>query len=238
MIRVSKPYALILTLIIAISCLTIFMVKPANAQTIPKPTEPEFTLKVVSHPYDVAPETTIDPYTGKTVITQEGYHTENKSIEIMIRNQPFSTYTNEKDNVISLCYNFTFKGHYGNDWTTYKDPHFNGYVNATNSEYTIVSIPLLNYELGNVREGGELDFKVEALIGYQEASIVMTPLGNGFTYGFSGESSGWSSTQTLTIPTSSSDLTITLTFVAVAFLVVVVSLLLFKRHRKTSNLKQ
>ena len=46
---------------------------------------PEFSVKLVSHPYDVPTTTTVwvDPYTGeKTTTTNQGYHVENRSIEI------------------------------------------------------------------------------------------------------------------------------------------------------------
>jgi hypothetical protein len=45
--KTSKAFALILTILIVMSCLTILTVKPANAQSIPKPSVPEFTLNIV-----------------------------------------------------------------------------------------------------------------------------------------------------------------------------------------------
>ena len=67
-----------------------------NINEIPKPSIPEFTLKLVANPYDVPPtnSTKIDPYTGEETVTIiPGYHVENKLIEITIRNQPFTDYT-------------------------------------------------------------------------------------------------------------------------------------------------
>ena len=50
-----------------------------------KPSVPEFTVKLVAHPYDVPTTYSTDPYTGET-ITHAGYHMENKSIEVSIKN--------------------------------------------------------------------------------------------------------------------------------------------------------
>ena len=64
--------AFLLALLIVMSSLTILMVKPANAQTIPKPSVPEFTAKFVDHSYIVSASTTVDPYIGKE-ITHQSY---------------------------------------------------------------------------------------------------------------------------------------------------------------------
>jgi len=95
-----------------------------------KPSVPEFTLKVVEYPYDVAPTTTADPYTGKTVTTQADYHVENKSIEITIINQPFSPYDDANDKRISLYYNVTVKGHYEDNWDYCFNNPYRGLLNA------------------------------------------------------------------------------------------------------------
>ena len=66
--KIGKTFAIFLTLIVAMSCLTLLTVKPVNAQSIPKPSVPEFTLQIADHSYDVPAKTTstTDPYTGKT----------------------------------------------------------------------------------------------------------------------------------------------------------------------------
>ena len=52
MSRIAKTFALLLTITIAVSFLTLLTVKPTNAQTIPTPSVPEFTLQFVGQPYD------------------------------------------------------------------------------------------------------------------------------------------------------------------------------------------
>ena len=72
----GKVVCLLLILIITLSTGSL-IIKPASAQSIPKPSVPEFSLKYVDNSYNVAPTTTIDPYTGKTT-TIQGYHVDNK----------------------------------------------------------------------------------------------------------------------------------------------------------------
>ena len=81
---ISKGFSLLLVVILAVSSL--MMVESAFAQSIPKPSVPEFTVKIVAQPYDVPTTTSIDSYSGKEIIHQ-GYHVENKSIEVKIKNQ-------------------------------------------------------------------------------------------------------------------------------------------------------
>jgi hypothetical protein len=46
--NIRKSLAIILTAMMALSCLSLSIIKPANAQTIPKPSVPEFTIKNVA----------------------------------------------------------------------------------------------------------------------------------------------------------------------------------------------
>ncbi len=88
----NKLAGLILILILATSSL--MLVHFSYAST---PSVPEFTVQIAAHPYDVPPTTTtiIDPYTGKeTVTTHAGYHVENKSIEVRIKNNLGASYYN------------------------------------------------------------------------------------------------------------------------------------------------
>lgn len=168
---------------------------------IPKPSIPEFTIETVSFSYDVPPTTTttIDPYTGKkTVATQPCYHVENKTTQIKIKNQPFTPYQIEIDGkswTINLFYNSRLKGHFSQDWHYYR--LYNGSTDGNlrqnyGSEYTLV--PIDDY----LPTEDQVDVQIEALIGYEQG-IVTVPGAPGAARIITGESSGWSSTQTLTI---------------------------------------
>ena len=205
---IRKGFSLLLVIILTVSSL--IMVESAFAQSLPKPSVPEFSLKVVSYPYYVTPTTTINPYTGKTVTTQYGYQEENKSIEITIKNQPFTPYIDSNGNSMRLFYNITVKGHYDVTWNyAYTNP-YRGLLNASNSDYTTISMPIGHhstvpsggYPLEGVDTGDSVDFQVQAQIGYYNKSYtgMLAPVvGGDFYYVFTGQTSGWSNTQTITI---------------------------------------
>jgi hypothetical protein len=73
-----KLAALILLAILAGTSLMIFGM--ASAQSILKPSVPEFTVQLIDNSYDVPVTQTIDHYTGE-IITHPSHHVENKSIE-------------------------------------------------------------------------------------------------------------------------------------------------------------
>ena len=163
------------------------MVKPACAQSIPTPSVPEFSLKLIPSLYKV---TNTNPYTGVNNTQQ----IDNNTIDVVINNQPFAPYSN-----IQLYYNVQVKGHFENNeqWT-----QVTNFPTQSNSEYTILSVPANNYPAGS-----ELDFRVEASIGYFTTVPYYPPGDTEIPYGttqvFNGTESGWSNTQTLTIPASS-----------------------------------
>ncbi len=95
----SKKVALLFSLILILSTL---IVESALAQSIPKPSVPEFILKFVAYPYDVPPKYETNPYTGKNEMTQAGYHVENKSIEVIIKNQPLLSTQDASGNYANL----------------------------------------------------------------------------------------------------------------------------------------
>jgi hypothetical protein len=145
-----------LVVLLAVSALQ--LINLSKAQTVTKPSIPDYTLKLVSHPYDVAPVTTIDPYTGKTVTTQQGFHVENQSVEITIKNQALPKLDN--GNYASLYYNVSYKGHFATDW------NYIGYsidddlhLKQSNADYTVISFA------SSLPVEGQMDFRVQAQIG-------------------------------------------------------------------------
>jgi hypothetical protein len=164
----------------------------------PKPSVPQFTVRLVAYPYDVPTTTTtkIDQYTGKEIITSnQGYHVENRSVEILINNQPFTPYTDDVGYEINLYYQVRIKGHFGEDWEYFYDkyqasdfPH----PLQSNSEYTLLSLP------ADYPNDAQVDFQVEAILGYyydELAGRPILPLYALRAIAFS----DWSNTQTLTI---------------------------------------
>ena len=187
-------------LIILYSGLLIFLNKSGFAQPFNyiasySPLVPEFIIQLVAYPYDVA-STTItktDPYTGKqTNVTTLGYHVENRSIEIVIKNQQFIPYTDEEEHEINLYYDVRIKGHFEENWKNIYSKYEGSHPVQSNSEYTILSLP------ANYPDGGLVDFQVEAITGYYYDVLAGRPILPLNELGYV-KTSGWSNTQTLTI---------------------------------------
>jgi hypothetical protein len=194
---------LISGLVFGITC-----IDTTQAETsIPKPSVPEFTVKIVSYPYDVPPTTTttIDPYTGKeTVTTQPGYREENKSIEVTIKNQPFTPYTDAEGHAINLYYNVRVKGHFAQEWAWKElyspyEPIRNGELGAhkqgpiqSGSEYTVISCS------ADYPSDGRVDFQVQAMAGFYTEWWPFTGV-PGMAWRFTGQLSDWSNMQTISM---------------------------------------
>jgi hypothetical protein len=201
-----KSITLLLVLILTISSL--MTVKPVFAQSISKPPVPEFTLRLVEHPYNVAPVTEIDPYTGETKIVEEGRYVQNRTIEVIVKNAAFAPYTDANNNQIVLSYNISVKGHFSEDWKYYPNAYWKIPLMPSKADYTVITFGYYNesdpysYQI-NIPTTGKLDFRVEQNIGYFTQYRVPVP-GEFYSVTFTGESSGWSNTETITIDQNSS----------------------------------
>lgn len=222
---ICKSFALALILIMTISSLSLLIIKPANAQSIPKPSVPDFTVKFIPKSYTV---TTTDPYTGKSTTQQN----DNSTIQISITNQQY-TYSN--GSTFYLYYNIRTKGHFIQNWTelyptyplwanaqAYDSPNYkidgipyialtaedpeNSYFGLpqTQTVYTIISVP-------KPAPSGQVDFQVKAMVGKNSTffdptnNIVYDPAGGGVDRPAVGyvTSSDWSNTQTISITDTS-----------------------------------
>lgn len=261
-----ETQALSLTFIIVLSCLTLVVAKPTNAQTIPKPAVPEFTVKYADNSYYAPTPTAITDQYGNSRVVQ-GY-VENKTFEFSIKNQAFAPYTipyNSSDpyntgQTVSVMYNIRMKQSEGN-WA-FITHLSDGYLSQSAGHSTIASYPLDQLFPSGIPYGSEIEFQVQALIGY----VHRYPIINSWT--FNGTESDWSSTQIVTIPVSSASPTpsptvhtssspmptintsahqpethpsptsIVLATVLIATAVVITAILLYSRHQKTVNLKK
>lgn len=213
--------------IILILAASTILTAPVASASITKPAVPEFTLKYVDHSYDVPTTYGTDPYTGATIITQEGYHVQNNSVEVIIKNQAFTSYRNENGSLVWLYYRIVSKGHF-ESWDIEKwdsgainmkiyDYYPPGCVSSDESENTVIAYGLAgndgdtaykyNHHLDNVSIGGQVDFMVQAIIGYStriNESFSGPPIGlepgeSYHYYIFTGKCSELSSTQTVKI---------------------------------------
>jgi hypothetical protein len=201
----SKSASLLCVIALSVLSIIAFMPKPGLA-SINKPSIPEFTIELLDSSYNVPPSYSTDPYTGKNVV-HDGYHVESRTIEFKITNQPFTPYQmqeNENNWTINFYYNIRLKGHYTEEWTEMFLVS-DGYPRQDyESDYTVFSYQGeysstdgLEFNHGSIRtsfpSGAQVDFQVEAMIGY----VHRDPSTLGWI--FTGEESGWSNTQTITI---------------------------------------
>ncbi|MCL2643324.1 MAG: hypothetical protein FWD52_07435 [Candidatus Bathyarchaeota archaeon] len=216
MSTVNKTLAIVFVFVV-LSSLMVCTVKPVDAQKPPQPSVPKFSVKLVSLPYDVPPTTTntFDPDTWKeTTTTVPGYRVENKSIEITIKNQPFTPYriqTSERDYDVRIDHIVEVKSHFDNE-QSWKE--ISGYSDAQfTSQYTVLicsrrDFVFTGWDINDLPVGYQLDFRVKARIG---CWAVLTQMD--YYYGLrepylvEAELSNWSDTQTITITNGSSSST-------------------------------
>jgi hypothetical protein len=241
MSSITKGLSLLFVVILAISSL--ITVESASAQSIPKPSVPEFIVRYVDHSYDEPAIYDVDPYTGKTVVTQGGYHVQNNSVELIIKNQPYHSYRNENGSLVWLYYNIAIKGHF-EQWTTEDwasdtinmkiyESYPTWYIPSSESGNTVIAYGIagdngtetaykyrtptygtpfyygyFNHALENISIGGQVDFRIQAIIGYSTRinttysgpPIGLEPGESYHYYIFTGQTSDWSNTQTISIP--------------------------------------
>jgi hypothetical protein len=218
MSNTGKSLAMALILVIAISCASLLAIKPANAQTIPTPSVPQFSVKYIVYTTYVAPTYTINPYTGQNETTSQGYQANNQTIQFTIKNQPFTPYYDSSGNYIDLYYNFRYKGHYATEWTynpfylftniatgisqmqtTHSyGPYAGGmftYYNSTGENESVFTFD--SYHI-TIPSSGLEDFQVQAQIGHIDD--IPSGMLAGDYYKFVGQSSDWSDTQTISFP--------------------------------------
>lgn len=183
-----------------------------SAQTIPKPFVPEFTAKLVDRSYNVPETTNIDPYTGQT-INSPAHRVENYTINLTIKNQPYTPVNANNGANTSFVFQIQVKGHFAKDWIPMYP--FGEGPKMSNSDYTVITYLLLSetpdsYYLTShdstmpstntitgLPPNASIDFQVEALSGYWTRTIEFG------SQHFEAQESGWSSTQTVTIPANS-----------------------------------
>lgn len=200
-----------LAMVALLAASSLVLVGSVSAESIPKPSVPEFTVKYVDYSYDTPATYGTDPYTGKTIVTNPSNHVDNRTVQITIENQPFTTYMNENGIAINLFYNVRYKGSFGENWTMMfgeqaqwlggTNPYLTyGYAlqEPTSSKTTVILTLPWNIV------SGQMDFQVEALIGYTNRSLEQGGIMYArWTYDFYGQESGWSSTQTINLSNGS-----------------------------------
>ncbi len=203
-----KSITLFLSFCFILTLSSLIVIETTVATSTPKPSIPEFTVNLIDSSYDTQPTASIDPYTGQTV-THPSQHIEARTIELRIKHVPFTPFEIENGSnmyTVNLHYNIRWKGHFEGEWHEIYIP-MNGYaVGEIEGNYYVVSYQgnyssteglLLDCDhfRATFPPNAQVDFQVEALIGYIH-HVVALPVSAEV---FEGQTSGWSSTQTLTI---------------------------------------
>lgn len=193
--RISNGFSLLLLVIISVS--SMIMVEPVFALSIPKPSVPEFTVLPVGPSFDIPPSYSFNSSSG-LFDTNNGYHIQYSTVKIIIKNQPFS----DQSVFDSLYYNVRIKPHNYPDsyWLELFYAGADGYPVQTLSNYTTIPVAVEGSQaLGTIiPTGATTDIQVEAMIGHIGRNNTMSPYP--FPYVFFGETSGWSNSQTVTLP--------------------------------------
>jgi hypothetical protein len=199
----NKILPILLIVVLAVSGLIV--VGSTSGQSIPTPSVPEFTIQLTDRSYDLPATYSTDSYTGKTV-THEGYHVENKTIDIVIKNQPFTPYRDGHGNTTELYYIVRTKGYFGTEWVTFSNG--DGYLSSS-TEYTTITfltskVPISNWPAVYTPPDGQVDFQVQAKTGYyyyQWVSMGLQdhPLAGGEVRMFNGTTSDWSDIHTFSV---------------------------------------
>lgn len=202
---ISKDFSLLIVVILAASSL--ITIESASAQSTPKPSAPELTIKFIDRSYDVPLiyKTSTNPYTGQQETTSEGgYRVENKTIELKIKNPLY-------DEREYLHYNVRVKGHFTINWTTLYGAIDNYSPPMSDSDYTAMTF--IDSHDGSFSGpggakiiaplGGKIDIQVavckQSVETYGDPHIQFS-WGYRYVYTQLGD---WSNTQTITIPEGS-----------------------------------
>ena len=192
---ISKVFLVLLAGILLASSL--MMIESVFAQSIPKPSVPEFTVVPSGPSFDIPPTYSFNSSTG-LFDTNDGYHIQYSTVKIIIKNQPFS---NQSVND-HFFYNVRIKPHNYPDsyWIELFSAGADGYPIQTLSNYTTIPLAVEGAQaLGPIiPTGATTDIQVEAMIGHIGRNNTMIPYP--YPYVFFGETSGWSNTQTVTLP--------------------------------------
>lgn len=197
----------VLTLMLLMTVCTGSMpVKAAEAHL--EPSIPEFTLRYIDNSYDVPATYGVDQYTGQTVVTVPGEHVDNRSIEIKIKNTPFTPYTDKSGNTINQFYNIRYRSTVSENWITmFGNQTQSAWTGQTNpyskygyliQDYTSEYTTLIYRLTSQTPLAGVFDFQVQTLVGYTIQAPAEGPILFSFAgFTFIGQSSSWSNTQTV-----------------------------------------
>ncbi len=209
--RLGTYLAICLFVVSAFFCLC--AVKPSDAQsatqgpppsyipepTYPTPSIPEFTAELAGPPYTQPTTYILNDSSGQTE-PQIGFTNAYTSVNVTIKNQPFTSFDTGFNGNAWLMYNIRIKNHQSTDnWTEVYSAYFLYLSNASNTATTELDVPIQGVRTLGPIAGSQIDIQVQAYIGTVHRKIWPTE-GVIAPWFFDGQVSGWSNTQTVNIP--------------------------------------
>jgi hypothetical protein len=165
----SKKFTLMLIFTITLSGLLLIepTIAPVTMPTNPREAPEIISVVVHNNPVWNPPVTVTDPYTGDVTYSTPGSWRGNGSIEITIRNRPFTAYTDKNGNYVNRYYSFFWKDsntQWKEDFPRSLQPEA---VYQSDSANTVAVFPYGNS--GGIyvpQENMIIDFRVQAVEGH------------------------------------------------------------------------
>ncbi len=192
----KKSCSTFLLIFLVASTLTLIQSVNASSSNVPMP---QFTVRYIDESFDANTSPSTDPYTGET-IPPTYYHVDRRYIQVSFENDlpPIPAGSPSE-----YYYNIRFKGQYTDDWTETRTAS-DEYYRASFFKTVNFSLSTFSVTGGDAPNGTKIDFQVQLMYGGIGKNLDEGPLGSLY---FSGETSGWSSAQTVTVGESSSTTT-------------------------------
>jgi hypothetical protein len=186
--KIGRSLSLTLLLVLVISSMILLWVKPVTAQTIPKPSVPQFTLQLVGPPFIQNTTYSLNPNTGQ-IEPNIGYTNQYSQLVIVVKNQQFDSQYG------SIYYNVTRNGtpfiRNGDDEVQYPEQ-------TTGSDTTTITFSIFGgWGYGSI-VGQQVNIQVQAMLGTDQWGRTLAFASQG--YYFSGAVGDLSNPQTISVP--------------------------------------
>lgn len=161
----------VLTLIFTITVLGLLLIEPSTAPVTvpanPKPAPEIVSITIHNNPIWEPPVTITDSYTGDVTHSSPGYYTCNGSIDITLKNRPFTVYIDKNGNYIGRYYTFFYK-----DANTQWSENFPRSLEPYAEYQSVSTNTVVTFKYGKAgdisyaKENMAIDFRIQAVEGH------------------------------------------------------------------------
>jgi len=157
---------IIVTMALSWSLLIETTTAPVTVPANPRPAPEIISVIIHNNPIWKPPVTYTDAYTGDITYSNPGYFTSNGSIEITIKNRPFTTYTDKNGKYQGIYYTFFWKHSttpWSDDFPRSLEPYAEYQSDTTN---TIVTFTYGTSGIYVTQENTIIDFRIQSVEGH------------------------------------------------------------------------